>query len=304
MIRSLNPADLAVLLLFLGKSPLNGAKTRDRFNSSGEGLLSYAPLIASCLIPQDGRHNLIYARHGLIQGLVSLKRRGGPSAWEVERLLLTLDFEDFCIDLLEGLGSARDEVGMERLFLRLESDSLLVDIAKQAGFRHSHIERLYKLDRISLAKPEDVSPNIRPKNKEDEFALFRLYSSAVPVQIRNVEGMTFNEWLESKERAVRNEFVLVRENEISAWIRIRNERMAAQFDIVAASESVDYQILVDSNLSILRNKYPIYCLVMDYQEQLQRVIEDQGFQQVEEYTCLNKHLAVRAREPKLVPMQA
>ncbi len=304
MIRSLNPTDLAVLLLFLGKSPLNGARTRDKFNNNGEGLLSFMPLVASCLIPQDGRHNLMYAQHGLIQGLVSLRRRGGPSAWEVERLLVAPGFEESCVDLLEGLGSARDEVGMERLFLRLESESHLVDIAKQAGFRHSHIEKLFKLDRVSLATLEDISTDLRPKNKVDEHALFRLYSSVVPVQIRTVEGMTFSEWLESKERATRKEFVLTHEDQISAWIRIRNNKMAGQFDIVSAPQSGDLQSLVDSSMSILRDKYPIYCLVTDYQEQLQRIIEGEGFQQVEEYTCLNKHLAVRVREPKLVPMQA
>ena len=303
MIRSLNPTDLAVLLLFLGKSPINEAKTRDRFNRKGDGFLSQIPIVASCLIPQDGRHILGYSRHGLIQGLVALRRRSGPGKWEIDHLLLTNDYEEYGVDLLERLGTARQDIGLEQLFLRVDSNSPLVDMAKQSGFGHYLSETIYQVDQVAPSTVTSDELGLIQRVKEDDYALFRLYSAVLPVKTRSVEGMTFQEWVESKEKGAWKEYIVRQEGDISVWIKIRSNKLAGQFEIITLPQSTDSSRLVDFCISELNGRSPAYCLVSDYQEQLRQIMEERSFKQVAEYCCFSKQFKQRIREPKLVPMQ-
>lgn len=304
MIRPLHLTDVAVLLLFLGKSPVNEARARGRLSYKEKASPLAVPALMSGLISRDRRHSLVYAHRGLIRGLVYLRRCGGPSVWEIEHLLLAPGHEKLCVDLLEMLGSARDEIGVERLFLRLDSSSPLVDTARQAGFSHYLTEILYCLEGTSPSGPPELLPTLRPRSSADEYKLFRLFTTAVPIQVRSVEGMTFQEWKHSGDRAATKEFVVENRNEISAWLRIRFEGVAGQFDIVTTLETTELGQLVSYCLSILRGRYPIYCLVPEFQPQLQRILKERGFHRVAEYSCLSKQLAVRAREPQLVPIRA
>ena len=303
MIRSLNPTDLAVLLLFLGKSPIDGASTRDRFSRKREGILSQIPIVTSCLIPQEGRHILGYSRHGLIQGLVGLRRRSGPGKWEIERLLLTDHYEEYGMDLLERLGTAWKDIGLERLFLRLDSTSPLVDMARQAGFGHYKSEYLFLLEDRTPATVQTDKLGLIQRVKEDDYALFKLYNTVVPPKVRSAEGMTFQEWVESKEKAAWKEYVVRKEGDISVWLKLRSDKLAGQFEILAQSQLSDLSMLVDFCIAELRERHLIYCLVSDYQDQLHYMVSEKGFTQVAEYYCFSKQFTQRIREPKLVPMQ-
>jgi len=304
MIRLLIPTDLAVLLLFLGKSPTNSARTRERFSGSSQELLSIVQLLGSCLISEKRRHNLAYAHRGRIQGLVTLRQRSGPSAWEIQSLLLEREYEKFCVDLLESLGLAGNEGGIERLFLRLESSSPVTDIARQAGFGHYLTETQYRLEGNRVSGTSGVPPGLRLRTSNDDYGIFRLYSATTPLQVRTVEGMVFQEWWESRDRSAAREFVLEHGGEIAAWVRIRSDKSAGQFDIVTGAESDEMRHLVDYCLSAVSSKYPVYCLASEYQIPLRRAIAELGFRPETDYSCLSKQLVSRVREPQLVPQQA
>ena len=304
MIRPLQLTDVAVLLLFLGKSPVNEARTRDRFIYREKQSLSVFTLVKDCLISRNKRHSLVYAHRGSIQGLACLRRCAGPSVWEIEHLLSVPGREECCIDLLERLGLAIDEIVVERVFLRIDSDCYLVDMARQAGFSHYLTESLYRWEGAYQSEPLEVSPGLRPGSSDDEYGMFRLYSAAVPVGVRSVEGMTFQEWCQSRDRTIHGESVLENAGEISAWLRTRTEGAAGQFDIVTTLGATDLGRLVNNSISLLRGKHPIYCLVPEFQQHLRDIIEEQGFRQVAEYACFSKQLAVRVRDPQLVPIQA
>jgi len=308
MIRSLRLADVAALLLFLGKSPINEARVRDKLSEKAWELGSVFPLLKGCLVSGDKRRSFVYVRRGLIQGLVCLRSCRGPSAWEVERLLLALGHEECCLGLLERLGSAADEVGAGRLFLRIESNSGKVDMAREAGFSQYLTEFLYCLGEEPRVEPwvEPPEPPVvpRPKLSADEYGLFRLYSATAPLQVRSVEGMTFEEWHQSRDRVAVRELVFEKGGEITAWLRIRPEGMAGQFDIVTDLGSTELGRLVDYCLSVLSGRNPIYCLVPEFQQQLRSILEERGFRQAAEYCCLSKQLVVRVREPQLVPLSA
>ena len=304
MIRSLHLTDIAVLLLFLGKSPANEARMRDRLTSKEVELLAAAPLLRGCLISDDKQCSFICVHRGFIQALVSLRRCRGPSAWMIERLLLSPGHEGLCIDLLERIGFAGDKIKAERLFLRLDSSSPAVDMAKQAGFNHYLTEYLYCLEEARQTEPTESRLVLRPKSSADEHGLFRLYSAAAPHQVRCAEGMTLQEWSQSRDKDATRELVLEKGGEISAWLRISLGRTAGRFEIVTELGAEELGQLVNHSLIALKGRHPVYCLVPEFQEQLRRILEEKGFSRVTSYSCLSKQLAVRVHEPQLVPLRA
>ena len=304
MIRVLHLTDTPLLLLFLGRSPVNEARMRDSLASKEVELLAAAPLLRGCLISDNKQCSFICVHRGFIQALVSLRRCRGPGAWMVERLLMSPGQEALCFDLLERLAFAGGKLKAERLFLRLDSSSPAVEMAKQAGFNQYLIEYLYCLEESRQTKPTESQLILRPKSSADEHGLFRLYSAAAPHQVRCAEGMTLQEWSQSRDRDATRELVLEKGGEISAWLRIRMGRTAGRFEIVGELGAEELGELVDYSLSALKGRHPIYCLMPEYQQQLRRILEERGFYRAMAYSCLSKQLAVRVHEPQLMPLQA
>jgi len=304
MIRVLHLTDTPVLLLFLGRSPVNEARMRDRLATREVELLAAAPLLKGCLISDDKQCSFVCVHRGFIEALVSLRSCRGPGAWMVERLLLSPGREALCFDLLERLAFAGGKLKAERLFLRLDSSSPVVEMAKQAGFNHYLTEYLYCLEGGRQNEPTESRLILRPKSSADEHSLFRLYSAAAPHQVRCAEGMTLQEWSQSRDRDATRELVLEKGGEVSAWLRIRMGRIAGRFEIVGESGAEELGELVDYSLAALRGRHPVYCLVPEFQQQLRRILEERGFYQAVAYACLSKQLAVRVHEPQLVPLRA
>ncbi|UCG83237.1 MAG: hypothetical protein JSW38_13940 [Dehalococcoidia bacterium] len=304
MIRSLRLADVPALLLFLGKSPVNEARARGRLNDGGRELVTLFPIIKGCLVSQDTEHSYICVRRAAILGLACLQSCRGRSAWELGRLYLAPGHQECSLDLLERLGATGDELGAGRIFLRLRADSALVDTARQAGFNQYLTEILYRLGDERRAELPSHSLAVRPKSIEDDYQVFRLYSSVVPLQVRTVEGMTFEEWSQSRDRGEIKELVMVDKGEVKAWLRIRHDGSAGQFDILTDLDSGDIGSLVDYSIAALRGRSPLYCLVSEFQQHYRHVLEERGFRQEAEFSCLSKQLVVRVREPQLVPLSA
>jgi hypothetical protein len=191
-----------------------------------------------------------------------------------------------------------------RLFLRLDSGSPAVEMARKAGFGLYLTEFLYRLGEDWQAEPPEPPFVLRPKFSADEYGLFRLYSSAVPLQVRSVEGMTLQEWHQSRDRGAARELVFEDGGEIAASLRIRFDRMAGQFDVLATVGATELGQLVNYSLSVLSGRDPIYCLVPEFQQQQLRILEERGFYKVAEYCCLSKQLLARVHEPQLVPLRA
>jgi hypothetical protein len=304
MIRALHLTDTPMLLLFLGMSPVNEAKVRDSLSSKEVVLLAAAPLLSSCLISDAKQCSFVYLHRGFILALVSLRRCRGPGAWMVERLLLSPGQEALCFDLLEKLAFAGGKIKAERLFLRLDSSSPAVDMAKQAGFNHYLTEYLYCLGEGRGTKAAESRLVLRPKSSADEHSLFRLYSAAAPHPVRCAEGMTLQEWSQSRDSDATRELVLDKGGEMSAWLRIRMGRTAGRFEIIGELDAEELGELVDYSMAALKSRHPVYCLAPEFQQQLRHVLEERGFYQAAAYSCLSKQLAVRVHEPQLVPLRA
>jgi len=304
MIRALRPTDVVALLLFLSRPPIEEARARDRLSYGGWQLPLLFHLLKCSIFPDDERRFSVSVERGLIHGLACLRSLSGPEAWEVKRLLLAPGHEGCCLNLLERIGLAVDKLGAERIFLRLDSGSPAVDMAKGAGFCRHLTEHLYRLGgRRRRGQPEPAIP-LRRCFSEDDYRLFRLYSAAVPLQVRTVEGMTLQEWSRGRERGKVREWAYEDKGEIKAWLRVWSEGMTGQFDIVTSLGGDGLGSLVDCALSLLSGREPVYCVVPEYQQGLMALLEERGFRWEAEYTCLNRQLAARIREPQLVPLQA
>jgi hypothetical protein len=301
MIRPLRLADVAALLLFLGRSPVNEARARGRLGDKSWGLAAAAPVLQGCLVTHDAHLSYVCVNGGFIWGLACLQSCRGPHAWEMELLLLTQGHESCSLDLLEGLGSESEEIG--RLFLRLSSGSGVLDAAKRAGFSEYATEALYRLEADRRA-PKGPDAALRPKTGADDHNLFRLYNACVPVKVRSVAGMTLEEWRGNRDRGPVREYVQDGGGELTAWLRVRRDGRAGQFDMLVAPGSGDIGLLVDHALSLLSRSRPVYCLVPESQVQQPHALEERGFRRVGEYRCLSKELMARVRKPQLVPLSA
>jgi hypothetical protein len=186
----------------------------------------------------------------------------------------------------------------------MDSSSPAVDMAKQAGFSHYLTEILYRLDDVRQTEPPERPLALRSRSSADEHGLFRLYSTATPLQVRRAEGMTLQEWSQSRDSDAMRELVWEKGGEISVWLRLGLGGMSGRFSILTELGADDLGQLVSYSLVALRGRRPIYCLTAEHQVQLRRVLEERGFYQIAEYSCLCKQLAVRVCEPQLVPLQA
>ncbi|MFC2059339.1 hypothetical protein ACFLTS_06885, partial [Chloroflexota bacterium] len=238
------------------------------------------------------------------RGLISIRSCSGPGAWEIDRLLMNPGNDDDCINLLEHSASIAGDIGAEKLFLRLNSDSVIADISKQSGFRHYLTEYCYCLDQMPDVHSPEMPLVARPKLSADEQRLFRLYNVAVPPKVRSAEGITFQGWLQSRDRNISKELVFEKTGEILGCLSIKLKGGIRQLNIVSTGEADIIDTLVKYSLALLEGKGTIYWHVPEFQQCLRDILEEQGFRHIAEYSCLVKQLSATVREPSLVPLQA
>jgi hypothetical protein len=298
VIRALLPFDAAAVLYFYSKGPVNQAKPRERLGKEQRGHPSLFPLPLG-----RKRYSLGFFHRGLIQGLVSARSCLGLGAWEIDQLLFCEGRHELCCDLLERLSQALGHLRVDRLFLSLPANSPLLDLATSAGFRHYLDQSLFRFKGADMALP--APPYIlRPKFEDDEYQLFKLYNAVVPMSVRIVEGLTFQQWRQAREQVSKEELVYEKDGCLCAWIRTRTDGGAGQFAILAQLDKPDLSHLIQWSLALLDGQWPIFCLSAQFQEQLQRLLTEQGFEQVAQYSRLMKQLTAPVHELEFVPMQA
>ena len=146
-----------------------------------------------------------WTRAHRIRAVCSARPRSRPKSWEVERLYADSVDEWAIVEMLERVSAACAARGAERVFLRTDADGDVPSIARAAGFFSRLRETLYASDEI----PKDAAPSglltagarLRKRLPSDDYALFRLYSAAAPVSVRQLVGMTLDQWAASRERA-------------------------------------------------------------------------------------------------------
>jgi len=297
-IRPLRPADLVFLasLWATGKPPFgpayrNEAQTWARLGLADPGFRLLESTLKSWLPLADRRHAWIAARGLRACGLASVRRRSGPSAWEVDYLIVGQQDETLCLTLLEQLSQGLGRSGAEKVFLRLKEDSPLLGTIRQAGFFPYLKERLLAIDKA----PQGLEPAklpLRERTSADVLPLFQLYNASVPVAVRRHEAATVREWAGVQENGHCQHLIVTGPEGPAACLRVSKKSQVGRFSLVAQRrEMVALDDLLAAALSYLADRRPILCLVPEYQKTVARRLEELGFRAVAEYTVLLNRLA-------------
>jgi hypothetical protein len=307
MIRSLYPIDL-ILLVFSSRRMLpNEAMARD--SPDNRSLLSPEAFLEHWLPLGGRRHSWVLAGGVRILGVVSIRSCSSPTIWQVD--YLQAGDEECCLALLDRVSAAAAKRGVRRLFLRLPSASPLIDGARHSGFSRYGIDYLYRYHGEGGRRAAEAPGPylLRPRSSGDEYGLFELYNATVPLQVRTVEGMTLEEWQESRGRGSwleqHREFVIQKQGGLVGWLRVNAARGMGCFEIMFHQLDEDgLEWLVNYALMCLDGKSPVFCVASAFQGQLSGLLQRLGFEQVAEYSSLMKEIALRVREPHFIPMRA
>jgi hypothetical protein len=256
-----------------------------------------------------GRLSWIALRGLAVRGLASARRRGRRTAWEVDYLLGAPGDEGACVGLLEELARGLGRVGVEKIFLRLDAQSRLLDPARSAGFFPYVSERLWRLERAPQAFDCPPLP-MRPSTRDgtDLLLLFQLYNASVPANVRRNEASTLREWVAVQERGRCRHLVLQNDRRLTAWLRLARHDRAGCFALLAARrQDAPLDNLLATALHYMhppKADRPLFCLVPEYERTLAARLADLGFQPVAEYAVLVNRLARPIEETVQVPSGA
>ena len=297
-IRPLRPADLVLLASLwatgrplFGPSYRNEARTWERLGLKEGGLRLLGSTFKQWLPLAERRHAWIAVRGLRACGLASVRRRCSPSAWELEYLIVSRGDESaglaFLQQLIQELGRAR----VEKLFLRVKSDSPLLGTVREAGFFPYLKEHLMAIDRV----PQGLEPgkvSLRQRTSADALPLFQLYNAAVPAAVRRNEAATLREWVDTQENGHCQQLVAMGKEGPAAWLRISRSRRAGRFSLLTQRRvDVPLDYLLAAALDYLAGRRPILCLVAEYQKPVARRLEELGFRAAGEYVVLVNRLA-------------
>lgn len=239
-----------------------------------------------------GRHTWVDVRRQTIHGLASARRRAGGSLWEVDCLIASE--EGVCLRLLDRLCQDAARSGVERVFLRLRADSPLLPVARRASFAPYVMEQLWRGTAPGGATPPTGLP-LRQRSTADSFPLFRLYSLAVPVAVRQAEAPTLREWLGALDlRRGGRGLELVRESEgaVVAWVSIaRGDGTTRLAFLLHPAEHEHLDALLAAVLARVEGGRALSCLVPTYAVALASALAARGFQGQDEYVSLVRRLA-------------
>ncbi len=307
--RDLRPTDVVALAAFEARATTNQARTRDALQREGKGPMVLKTLVEPWL-PTESRRSVVAADGLAIRGLGSARPRRRSSAWEVDWLLAddTLARKEATIALLEQIVARCAEAGALRVFVRVLRDSGAAEAARHAGFWPYMSETLFRREAVGATAVAVVPTGLRPRAKQDDLALFRLYSVAVPSAVRSAEGMTLEEWEAGQEALPgrRHDFVLGRDDNLDACVWVARSGSGSQIGLIAThDDEATVNGLVGYALSQCGPNRPVTALVPDFQTGFQFALrEDWSFEEVAHYQMLIRRLPVRVAQPAFVPARA
>lgn len=282
------PTDIVALVSFDGRVYPNEARPLERLGVAVERTHPLEEAIEQWFSFATGKQTWVSVRGATIRGLISARPRSKRSAWEVEVLIDASDDDAIALSLVSRMAAGVAKQGAERVFLRLEEESLLRTVARRSGFFEYATEVLYRRDARSW-RPADVSISLRQRSRGDAFGVYQLQSQAVPANVRAVECPTFRDWQASQEKwgGRSSEMVRVEESAVTGWVRVMVGQVGR---IHALSESGDYDPLLAAGLEVLQDR-EVFCLAPEHQPGLAAALERASFEPVGRYSAMARRLA-------------
>lgn len=300
------PTDIFALVTFEGKVHANEAKPRDRLGLDERGR-ALEEAIEQWVTFSLGKHTWLNVKGATIRGLVTVRPRAKRSVWEVEMLIDSHDDDSVVGALFKQMVAGCAGSGAERLFLRVDEGSRLIDSARAAGFFTYQNETLYEL----RGKPSVDQPDLRlrKRTKRDLYGLFQLYNRVAPANVRAIEGTTLREWQAAQEKwgGRPQDFVLEDDGVICAFLRTV-PGAAGRIGILADAGGDQFDGLLRLGLARLRRSKRVLSLVPDHDTAQARALSDHGFEPVRRYAALAKRFTkpvgelANETEKKAVPV--
>jgi len=227
--------------------------------------------------------------------------RGHPAIWE--KLL-----SHYIIEAMQQR--------IMRLYVDVPDQPLPVASFTHVGFKVYTRQTIWRLSAAGIEWfGHQASGTIRPQQKEDEWALRRLYDRVTPKSVQQAEGQQMHEvvkppildWWQS---STRTSFVLVEKNQIEGCIRIGYGQQGVWLQLwldTTTPDSARIHQLVRYALTEISNHHvhkPIYIGVRDYHGALGTVLSDYGFAPFTDRAKMVKHLVqwVKVTESSLAPV--
>jgi hypothetical protein len=288
------PTDIVALVSFDGKVHPNEAKPLDRLGLSNRAH-ALEEALEQWLTFATGKHTWLNVKGATIHGLVTARRRSKRSAWEVELLIDADDDKSVVLSLFNRMISGAIRAGAERVFLRLDADSALIDTARAAGFFAYQNEILFRLDHPPVVDAPEL--RLRRREKRDHLGAFQLYGRVAPANVRAIEGATLREWQAAQEKwgGRPRHFILEEDGVINAHVGTAGGAIG-RIVILADGTANCMDSLVRFALSRLKRSDSVFCLASEYNSALVPALEDAGFEADSRYTVLAKRLTKKVSE--------
>jgi hypothetical protein len=304
--RAVRPTDLVALVSFDGRVYPNEAKTRSRIGKTDAPPHPLERALEQWFSFATGCHTWISIKGATLRGLVSARRRGAKSVWELDCVINAAeDDSSICIGLLDQAlkDAVRDRV--ERVFLRLSPDSAVLPLARRLGFCAYQRETLLSsAARRSLPHHLGALPRFRKAIRSDEPALFEFHKSGMPDQVREAEAVTFEEWKAAQDRSWLvgrvSQQVAERDGRVIAWYRSAVDGDRANFDLLLDAADKSHEALLDVALGHIGGARAM-TLVPNSASGLIQGLQRRGFERGPEFVSLVMRTAVTVKAPQLAP---
>lgn len=288
------PTDLVALVSFDGRVYPNEAKPWDRLGLD-ERARPLGEALEQWFSFATGKQSWVSVRGATIRGLITARKRGMRTAWEVEVLIDSDDDKSVVSSLFTRMLAGVAKLGAERAFLRLDAGSAMVRYARDAGFFPYLPQTLYRL----AGKPRVKTPEIglRPKSKQDMHGIFQLYMHTVPANVRAIEGATFKEWQAALEPwgGSTKDLVLDEDGAITAWARVQGGQ-TGRMTVLSNSRIATLDGLICGALIKLPKAEAVLTLVPEQDAGLAAAFERHGFESAGSYLMMAKRLTRTAQE--------
>lgn len=299
MIRPVRPTDLVGLAALQRRGYPNEAYGRRALGRERDDWTDLLRVLNPLVSFEIRRHTLLFDDGDRLMGLVSTLPFG-RGYWEVDRLVWPPDGRpQDCAELLRRLGLDAAEHGVERIYLRLASDSPVLGAARSAGFIPYRTETLYRGRPVRL----QMESSGRPRRRGDDLALFRLYCRVVPLTVRQAEAMTLTEWRQWFRGG--RQLIVEEAGEPVLWARLGT--VEDQLQLAVEAGDLPAPVItrhLGAFLSRHGGKKAVIGLVADYQPHVAAALEALGFGPAGRFVSLVRHQTVRVEAKKLVPVRA
>ncbi len=304
--RAVRPTDLVALVSFDGRVFPNEAKTRERIGRADSAPHPLERALEQWFSFATGCHTWISIKGATLRGLVSARRRGTNSAWELDCVINACEDDDsVCVSLLEQSLKEAGHCGVEKVFLRLSVDSQVLPLARRLGFIEYQREILLAASSpTTLIRDHAGLPPLRKTLRSDAFSLFELCLASIPEAARRAEAATFSDWKASQDRSWLvgrvSQQVAHREGQLVAWLRSASNGDCVHFDLLVRPSEPSHEALLDVALEHFAGKR-VLTLVPKSGGHLSHALLKRGFEAGPEYAALVKRTAVTATAPQLAP---